>query len=94
MSELLLECIDLCLIHPSWQTASGLTTAFLALSLYPSALKRAQEEIDRVVGPDRLPTFSDRPNLPYIDAIVKEALRWENVLEISTSARPLLSDDD
>ena len=86
--------VDLCFIRPSWQTASGLTTAFLALSLYPSALKKAQEEIDRVVGSDRLPTFSDRPNLPYIDVIVKEALRWENVLEISTLARPLLSDDD
>jgi cytochrome P450 len=40
---------------------------------------RAQEEIDRVVGPDRLPSTSDRDNLPYVNAIAKEALRWHNV---------------
>ena len=45
----------------------------------PSALKRAQEEIDRVIGPDRLPTPADRPMLPYIDALAKEALRWQVV---------------
>ena len=47
--------------------------------LYPSVLRRAQEEIDRVVGSDRLPTFSDRKDLPYINALAKETLRWESV---------------
>lgn len=44
--------------------------------LYPEVLKRAQEEIDAVVGRERMPTFEDQSSLPYIDAIVKEALRW------------------
>lgn len=51
--------------------------------LYPDALKRAQEEIDRVVGPDRLPTYADRKDLPYVEALLKETLRWENVAPIS-----------
>ena len=42
--------------------------------------KRAQAEIDAVIGTDRLPEFEDRPSLPYIDAIVRETLRWRPVL--------------
>ncbi|PYH85820.1 cytochrome P450 [Aspergillus uvarum CBS 121591] len=60
-------------------TVSTTTTFFLAMALYPDVQRKAQEEIDRVIGSDRLPTDTDRPNLPYIDAIVKEALRWHPV---------------
>lgn len=55
------------------------------MTLYPNVLKRAQEEIDRVVGTDRLPSFSDRKSLPYIEALVQETLRWENVVPLSMS---------
>ena len=44
--------------------------------LYPEVQKRAQSEIDRVIGRDRLPEFSDRDSLPYITAITKEVLRY------------------
>jgi cytochrome P450 len=44
--------------------------------LFPEVQNRAQEEIDRVVGHDRMPTMDDAPNLPYIRACVKESLRW------------------
>lgn len=53
---------------------------FLAMALYPEAQRKAQEEIDRVVGNSRLPTFADRDNLPYINATVKEVLRWHPVV--------------
>lgn len=43
---------------------------------FPHVQRQAQEKIDRVVGMNRLPTFSDRKNLPYINAPVKEAMRW------------------
>lgn len=49
------------------------------MTLYRSAFKRAREELDRVVGTDRLPTFTDRPQLPYINALMKETLRWQTV---------------
>ena len=65
------------------QTVSSLATFYLAMACYPEVLKRAQEELDRVVGQDRLPSLSDRANLPYIEALVKETFRWENVVPLS-----------
>ena len=52
---------------------------FRAMVLHPNVVKRAQDEIDRVVGKDRLPSFQDREKLPYINALVKEVLRWDAV---------------
>jgi cytochrome P450 len=43
---------------------------------YPAVQKRAQAELDAVVGRSRIPTFSDASSLPYIQALVKETLRW------------------
>ena len=54
------------------------------MALFPKVQRKAQEEIDRAVGNDRFPSVEDRKRLPYIDAIVTESLRWENILEIST----------
>ena len=49
------------------------------MMVFPEVQKRAQEEIDRVIGQQRLPTAADREKLPYVDAIVKEVLRWHPV---------------
>lgn len=56
-------------------SVNTLATFFLCMILNPGVQVKAREEIDRVVGTHRLPQFSDRPNLPYIEAIVKESLR-------------------
>lgn len=42
----------------------------LAMAAHPEAQKKAQEEIDRVVGRDRIPTIDDMANLPYVQATV------------------------
>jgi cytochrome P450 len=60
-------------------TAGSLLTIVLALAKYPQVQKRAREEIDRVCGTDRGPSWSDFEKLPYVNAIVKEALRWRPV---------------
>lgn len=60
-------------------TATTINNWFLAMALFPEARAAAQEEIDRVVGPDRLPTWEDEKNLPYVRAMVKEVLRWRPV---------------
>jgi len=52
---------------------------FLALVLYPQVQRRAQAELDAVVGRDRLPSSDDRPRLPYIEAFCKELMRWQMV---------------
>jgi cytochrome P450 len=54
------------------QTASIMQWFSALIPAYPEIQKRAQEEIDRVVGRDRLPTVEDEINLPYCHAIVKE----------------------
>ena len=52
------------------------------MSLYPEVLQRAHAELDAVVGPNRLPDFSDRGSLVYINAIMKETMRWHVVLPL------------
>ncbi|KAF7347310.1 hypothetical protein MVEN_01486400 [Mycena venus] len=59
-------------------TSSQLEGFFLAMSLYPDVQAEAQRELDLVVGKDRLPDISDRPDLPYMNALCKEVLRWHN----------------
>lgn len=56
--------------------------------VHPEAQKKAHAELDRVVGSGRLPDFSDRETLPYIDCIVQETLRYvcdTNQISIRTS---------
>ena len=49
---------------------------------HPEMQKRAQDELDAVVGRSRTPSFGDAPNLPYIQALVKESLRWRPPLPL------------
>ncbi|KAI0767318.1 cytochrome P450 [Fomes fomentarius] len=59
-------------------TYSITQAAILALSLYPDALKKAQSELNAVVGPNRMTDFSDFDSLVYLQALIKEAMRWHN----------------
>ena len=58
------------------QPISALKSFVLAMLLFPEVQKKAQDEIDRVIGTDRLPSLQDRDQLPYIRAVVKELVRW------------------
>lgn len=60
----------------------ALLTFILAMKYFPSAQIKAQEELDRVVGPDRLPDFSDASNLPYVNALIREVFRWQPISPI------------
>ncbi|KAJ6595502.1 cytochrome P450, partial [Mycena vulgaris] len=68
-------------------SVSAIASFFLAMSLYPEVQRKAQEELDRVVGRDRLPTFEDRPHLPYLNAIVTEVHRWKPVTPLGVPHR-------
>ncbi|KAF8727211.1 hypothetical protein AX14_007483 [Amanita brunnescens Koide BX004] len=48
----------------------------LEIMAHPEVLEKAQKEIDTAVGSDRLPTFEDRPRLPYVEAVLQELWRW------------------
>ncbi|KII86264.1 hypothetical protein PLICRDRAFT_55999 [Plicaturopsis crispa FD-325 SS-3] len=64
-------------------TVSVIHAFFQAMTLYPEVQKRAQAEIEAVLGPNTLPTFSDRARLPYVDALVKEVQRWHTVVPLT-----------
>lgn len=66
--------------------------AILALVLNPQAQIRAQAELDAHIGRDRLPDFSDRPHLPFVNAICREVLRMNPVLPLAL-AHAALRDD-
>ncbi|KAH9886459.1 O-methylsterigmatocystin oxidoreductase [Cubamyces lactineus] len=68
-------------------TMYSIQALFLAMVQYPEAQRKAQEELDAVVGPDRLPEFTDRDPLPYINAVVKEVMRWHTVVPLGVSHR-------
>lgn len=57
------------------QTNATLITFMLAIVLHPRVLEKAQEEMDRVVGLDRLPTRDDRDSLPYLECVLQEVYR-------------------
>ncbi|CDO75710.1 hypothetical protein BN946_scf184493.g8 [Trametes cinnabarina] len=73
-------------------TVSALGSFFLAMLMYPEIQCKAQAEVDRVVGRDCLPDFSDEPALPYVSALVKEVLRWRPVTPLAVPHR-LTADD-
>ncbi|KAG6811524.1 hypothetical protein H0H92_007037 [Tricholoma furcatifolium] len=53
------------------QTSATLHSFILACIIYPEWISVAQAQIDKVVGPDRVPSFQDRQALPYVEAIVR-----------------------
>ncbi|KAJ2919074.1 hypothetical protein MD484_g1367, partial [Candolleomyces efflorescens] len=63
-------------------TVSSATALVYVLASYPEMQKTAQAEVDKVVGSDRLPLVSDREELPYVHAIVKEVSRWHTVVPL------------
>ncbi|GAB1520338.1 hypothetical protein RhiTH_003412 [Rhizoctonia solani] len=73
-------------------TVGVLNNFILAMLLYPEVARKAREEIDKVVGTDRLPTVLDRPDLPYLECVILETLRWYPVTPLSIPRR--VSQDD
>ncbi|PFH47460.1 hypothetical protein AMATHDRAFT_50287 [Amanita thiersii Skay4041] len=61
----------------------GVETATI-IPAYPEIQAKAHEELDRVVGHDRLPTVEDEKDLPYIHAIIKEVERCYNPFWLGT----------
>lgn len=65
-------------------TSSAIIIACIhALTKWPEVLVKAQKEIDSVVGEERSPIWEDYNRLPYIAAMVKEAMRWRPVVPLA-----------
>ncbi|KAK1988359.1 cytochrome P450 [Colletotrichum cereale] len=72
-------------------SASSIQSFILAMIIFPDVQNKAQKEIDAVVGSSRLPNYADRDRLPYVNALVKETLRWFPVAPLGVAHR---TDDD
>jgi len=75
-------------------TILALLYAFvLAMVLNPDAQKKAQDEIERVVGSERLPSIQDRGCLPYVEDLMREVVRWWSFGAFALGHR-LMEDDE
>lgn len=59
-------------------TATTLEWLFYILGNNPDTMKKVHEELDKIVGQDRLPKWEDRDNLPYLNAVLCELMRWKH----------------
>ncbi|EDR09464.1 uncharacterized protein LACBIDRAFT_190116 [Laccaria bicolor S238N-H82] len=73
-------------------TVAFMHSFLLAMVLHPEIFKKAQEEMERVTGSQRLPTINDRPALPYLECVTKEVLRWNPLVPLGMPHR-LMEDD-
>lgn len=60
---------------------------------YPDVMRKAQAELDTVVGQDRLPDYQDRKKLPYIQALINETLRWRPIAALGGTPHAVTEDD-
>ena len=74
------------------QTVSTLLSFILAMVVHPEVQRKIQQQLDDALGMQRLPAFSDRGKLPFIDCVVLECLRWNPVLPLGLVH--LVSEDD
>ncbi|KAK3381042.1 cytochrome P450 [Podospora didyma] len=74
-------------------SSSTLVTFVLACCAFPQTMNKAQAELDSVIGHSRSPHWDDSPQLPYINAFVKEVLRWRSVAIIGGQPHSPTQDD-
>ena len=55
------------------------------MALFPDVQQRAKQELDAVIGCDRLITYKDRPLLLYVEALFREVMRWRPVVPLSVA---------
>ncbi|KAF0295173.1 Farnesoate epoxidase [Amphibalanus amphitrite] len=80
--NLSIVCMDLFLAGME-TTSTSLTWALLLMVMHPDVQTRVQQEIDAVlgVGADRrLPSYTDRANMPYTEATLQEVSRRATVV--------------
>ena len=61
---------------------------------YPDVMRKAQAEVDSVVGQDRLPDWDDKEKLPYINALINETLRWRPIAVLGGTPHAVTTDDE
>ncbi|KIM19581.1 hypothetical protein M408DRAFT_31099 [Serendipita vermifera MAFF 305830] len=81
-SDDVMDTLGILYLVGSDTTASAIMAFINAILLFPSVSKKVYEEVTRVTDGTRLPCISDRPNLPYTEAVWKEVFRWNSSMPI------------
>lgn len=68
----------------SVQTVSAMISFLMLMALNPGVQKRAQQEIDEVVGKAHLPRCSDLGRLGYLLAVFKEVVRYAPIANLGS----------
>ncbi|KAI0042686.1 cytochrome P450 [Auriscalpium vulgare] len=74
------------------KTAAVIATFFLVLANFPDVQRKAQAEVDAISRRQRLPDRDDRLNLPYINALIQELLRWHTIIPLGIPHATLKDD--
>ncbi|OCT68831.1 cytochrome P450 2C20 [Xenopus laevis] len=64
-------------------TTNTIQFSLLVIITHPCVQARVQKEIDKVVGPDRLPGIADRVHMPYTNAVIHEIQRFLDLVPLS-----------
>jgi cytochrome P450 len=72
------------------KTLAAALTFVLLMAKHPEVQKKAQDELDSVVGIGQLPSFEDKPKLIYIEAILRETMRWLRMVPLGKSRLTIL----
>jgi len=81
------------LLEGGAETSASSTMVFImAMAAYPHILTEAQEEVDRVCGPLRVPGRDDISKLPYIRACMLEILRWRPITPLAVPHQTTAAD--
>ncbi|KAF5334000.1 hypothetical protein D9758_017535 [Tetrapyrgos nigripes] len=79
--------------EPLHNTASTLGTFIHGLVQNPDAMRKGQIAVDERTGGARLADFSDFGSIPYVDALLRETLRWIPLTPLSVPHRSVEDDE-
>uniref|UniRef100_A0A8C5Q350 Cytochrome P450 n=1 Tax=Leptobrachium leishanense TaxID=445787 RepID=A0A8C5Q350_9ANUR len=78
-----LKCSTLQIFYAAVETMSNsLTYSLLLMLKYPEVLAKVHDEIDQVIGRQRIPKLQDRTEMPYTEAVIHEVQRFVDVLPL------------
>lgn len=76
-------------------TLNVLNSVFFSVAMlhFPNVRKKAQDELDTVIGTERMPEYKDREFLPYVRAVMNETLRWRPVAVLGGTPHAVTADN-
>ncbi|KAF9481679.1 cytochrome P450 [Pholiota conissans] len=93
VEETIKNCAGIIFLAGSDTTSALLLAWVLAMVHYPEVQGKAQKEIDKALGGNRLPEFADRDSTPFIEATLLETMRWHAITPLALPHRAMREDE-